>query len=122
MLGAMVSGLATFLSLSTGALLSMVVQVRFLAWEYLKKPSKFRWRLIAALAVLAYVIIDLLSNRLPFHVLVTYGTITSDSSYNHILIWDHGTRTVENFPFFGRDRQLRIGRQQRDTCQRAFGL
>jgi len=51
--------------------------------------------------VLAYVVIDLLSNRTPFHVLITYATFNTGSSYNRILIWRYGMENVWVNPWFG---------------------
>jgi hypothetical protein len=47
------------------------------------------------------VIIDLFSNRTPFHVVVTYLTFSTGSAYNRLLIWEYGTAEVWRHPFFG---------------------
>jgi hypothetical protein len=88
-------------SLSSGPLLAASVQIGLKIWDRITKNINRRWRLLAILTVAAYVIIDILSNRTPFHVIVTYMTFRLASSYNRILIWDWGTRSVEKFPVFG---------------------
>lgn len=92
---------ATFFSLSAGALLSLVVQSIFIGWETVLRALRRRWTLFLVLAVLGYVTIDLLSNRTPFHVLVTYGTFYQTSAYSRINIWNFGIENVWANPVFG---------------------
>jgi len=92
---------AVFCSLSSGPLLGASVQVALKIWDYFTTSIRNRWRLFASLVAVAYVAVDFMSNRTPFHVLVTYMTFRLTSSYNRILIWEWGTRSVENYPVFG---------------------
>lgn len=48
-----------------------------------------------------YLWIDLMSNRSPFHVFVTYLTFSTQSAYNRINIWNYGTAEVARHPWFG---------------------
>ena len=98
---ALVIALSTFFSLSTGALISFVMQCVFITWEAATRPSAKRWRVFAWGAVGAYFLIDVLSNRSPFHVLVDYASFNSGSAYNRILIWQYGTNNVSANPIFG---------------------
>ncbi len=100
-IAAPLAAVATVFSLSTGALIAIVVQVIFISWETILRTLRARWRLFAALSVAAYIFIDLLSNRTPFHVLVTYGTFSTGSAYNRIHIWNYGTDNVADNPIFG---------------------
>lgn len=98
----MITGLATMVSLSAGAFLSFSFQVLLIGWELVTKSRiDHRWRLFAILAACFYVLIDLLSNRTPFHVLVTYATFSTNSAYTRILIWQHGLDNVWENPLFG---------------------
>ena len=91
----------TVFSLSTGALISFVMQTVFIIWELIMRAMSRRWTLFAWLSAAAYVIVDLGSNRTPFHVLVTYASFNTGSAYNRILIWRFGTDNVEQNPIFG---------------------
>ncbi len=93
--------MATIFSLSTGALISFIMQAAFISWDSIMKALKRRWTLFVILAILGYILIDLLSNRTPFHVLVTYATFSTGSAYNRILIWQYGTENVWANPIFG---------------------
>ncbi len=98
---AVITGAATVFSLSTGALISYVIQSTFIGWETILRVLKRRWTLFTILVIVAYIGIDLLSNRTPFHVLVTYASFSTGSAYNRILIWQFGTENVWNSPLFG---------------------
>lgn len=93
--------LVSCLSLSTGALLSLNVQLGLMIWNRVLRTVKSRWRLLLGLLVCAYLAIDVLSSRTPFHVFVTYATFNQSSSYNRILIWQYGSAEVWRHPFFG---------------------
>ena len=99
--GVIVAVMNTIFSLSTGALLSIVAQTAFVTWEAIMKTTRNRWRLFAILSATGYIVIDLISNRSPFHVLVSYATFSSGSAYNRILIWRYGSDNVWANPFFG---------------------
>ncbi len=93
--------ITTILSLSTGALISVVMQFCFILWEFATVRIYWRWRLFAGLSVVAYVATDLFSNRSPVHVLVTYASFNSHSAYARIQIWEWGTENVATHPWFG---------------------
>ncbi|ODP36464.1 O-antigen ligase family protein [Sphingomonas turrisvirgatae] len=95
---AVVSGVMSF---STGALLSMNIQFGLMLWGYLFRSVKNRWKILIWLVIAAYVTVDLLSNRTPFHVFVDYATFNSQSSYNRILIWEFGSAAVMGAPILG---------------------
>jgi hypothetical protein len=90
-----------FLSLSTGALTAFVAQLALIGWDKATFRVNRRWAILGGLALTAYVAVDLLSNRTPFHVFVTYLTFNMDSAYNRIHIWNYGTAEVLRHPFFG---------------------
>ena len=99
--GALAAAIGAFTSLSTGALLSLNVQFGLMAWNFVFKGWRNRWKLLLAAIAVAYVLVDLASTRSPFHVFVNYGTFSSSSSYNRILIWQFGSAEALRNPFFG---------------------
>lgn len=99
--GAPIVVLSTIFSLSTGALISLVMQTIFIAWEKISGFIDRRWTLFGILSVISYFVVDMLSNRTPFHVLVTYASFNTGSAYNRILIWRYGTDNVEQNPLWG---------------------
>ena len=77
------------------------MQTGLIGWEVLTRGIRARWRLLSLGCVLAYFSIDLLSNRTPFHVIVTYLTFNVQTGYNRILIWQYGSAEVLRHPIFG---------------------
>ncbi len=90
-----------FFSLSTGAFLGLTVQTGILAWGMILHRFSWRWKLLAVLAVTAYVGVDLLSNRTPFEVFVSYGTFNQGTGYHRILIFIYGMEHVWVNPILG---------------------
>ena len=60
-----------------------------------------RWLILTAIFICIYLIVDLLSNRSPFHVIVSYLTFSTNSAYHRILIWNYGSAEVLRHPLFG---------------------
>jgi hypothetical protein len=100
-IGVPAAAVATLFSLSTGALISVTMQFYFIAWELITGRFPWRWRLFLGLSVLAYFVIDLISNRTPFHVLVTYASFNTGTAYARIQIWEWGVQNVKAHPWFG---------------------
>jgi hypothetical protein len=99
--GTALAFVGTFVSLSSGALLSVVFQTIFMGWEMMTKSIPRRWTIFSILFLLLNITIDLLSNRTPFHVLVSYATFNSGTAYYRILIWEYGIENVWTNPMFG---------------------
>lgn len=98
-------GFTGFLSLSTGALLGMVVQTGFFVYEYITThifQVARRWRLLAFTTIFFYVVIDLLSNRTPVTIFISVATFNTGAAYNRVLIWKYGSAVMWDNPIFGR--------------------
>lgn len=93
--------ISTFFSLSTGALFAVVIQAFLILYEAVTAPNPSRWRIFAWGSVIAYIILDMLTTKSPFHTLVHRATFSASSSYNRILIWNYGTENVAKHPIFG---------------------
>jgi O-antigen ligase len=93
--------LSVFLSLSSGALLAVILQVGLLTWVYMTRKIERRWLLLVGMFALAYVVVDLLSNRTPYKVFMSYATFSSQTAYYRSIIFDWGMINVWNNPIFG---------------------
>lgn len=98
---AIIVAFAGVLSVSSGVISSLMVQIILILWDRNTKSIKSRWKIFGAILVSFYFIIDLISNRSPFHVIVSYLTFSAGSAYNRILIWNYGTAEVWRHPIFG---------------------
>jgi O-antigen ligase len=92
---------ATFFSLSTGAFLAVGTQILLTGYEFITRTVKARWKILITLCVITYIVIDLLSNRSPFEVFVSYMTFDQSTSYNRVRIWNFGTAQIWRTPLFG---------------------
>ena len=88
-------------SVSSGALLAAMLQYGLIAWEILMRKVVGRWLILLALFVLMYIAIDILSNRTPIRVLMSYATFSAHTAYYRSIIIDWGLVNVWNSPFFG---------------------
>jgi hypothetical protein len=89
------------LSLSAGALLPLFFQVMLIAWDFITKGIRRRWVVISVLFMFIFFVIDMLSNRTPFEVFISYLTFNYGSAYNRVLIWRYGSQNVLDNPILG---------------------
>jgi hypothetical protein len=94
-------GLATFLSLSSGAFVAMGIQMLLVGWDRFTRGIAHRWMILGGLFATGWIFLSFLSNRSPIKVFISYMTFSAHSAYNRILIWQFGTKEVERHPFFG---------------------
>lgn len=100
----LVSGLAcfaVFCSLSSGALIPLMLQIFLISWNAVFNRVTGRWLLLAGLLALAYIAIDLASNRTPLRVFMSYATFSADTAYWRFAINTYGMQNVWANPIFG---------------------
>lgn len=90
-----------FLALSSGALLAMVLQIALIGWSLIFAKIQWRWWLLVGLFALAYVVIDILSNRSPIRVFMSYATFSAHNAYWRGIIFEWGMKNVWANPIFG---------------------
>ncbi|TFL17130.1 O-antigen ligase family protein [Jannaschia formosa] len=88
----------TFVSLSSAPLLACLLQVGLLGWGWM---TGGRWKLLFAGAVLAYVAVDLASNRTPVTILIETLTFNSFTGWVRLAIFDAGWAAVMSSPVWG---------------------
>jgi O-Antigen ligase len=94
-------GLSVFLSLSSGALLSVALQLGLIFWAWAMQPVKRKWLVLMLVFATLYVLIDLLSSRTPFRVFLTYATFSTHNAYWRAIIFEWGIKNVVDNPIFG---------------------
>ncbi|MEK1932440.1 MAG: O-antigen ligase domain-containing protein, partial [Pararhizobium sp.] len=100
-----------FLSLSSGPITALVAQVSLVFWNWLLAKDVRRWQYLWAILAAMYTFISLASNQTVFEFLLTYFSFETASAYFRVLIWEYGTESVLNHPFFG----VRFGRWDRPS-------
>lgn len=92
---------SVFLSLSSGALLPVILQVFCIFWALALGNFRKRWLVLLGLFVLIYIAISLLSNRPPIRVFMTYATFSAHNAYWRGIIFEWGMFNVWKSPIFG---------------------
>ena len=100
-LTALLIGFCVFLSLSSGALLPLILQVFFIFWASMLGSIRQRWLVLLGLFFLAYIGIALLSNRPPIRVFMTYATFSAHNAYWRGIIFEWGMVNIWKSPIFG---------------------
>ena len=101
LLGLSSAVLASFLALSSGAFLSVLLQLLLIIWAYTWAEGRTRWFVLIGLCCIAYVLIDLASNRTPVRVFFSYATFSAHNAYWRGLIFEWGMVNVWQNPIFG---------------------
>ena len=96
-----ISIFASFLALSSGAFLSVLLQVFLILWTLVFPRWDKRWLFLAGLCVVAYISIDLISNRTPVRVFFSYATFSVHNAYWRGIIFEWGMLNVWQNPIFG---------------------
>lgn len=100
LLSAIIS-LCVFFSLSSGALLALLLQMGLIFWAWVLRPLKYKWVLLILVIAFTYILIDILSNRTPIRVFMTYATFSPYNAYWRGLIFEYGIQNVLDNPIFG---------------------
>ena len=90
-----------FVSLSSGALLAMIMHIILIGWAAIFLRTGKVWTLLLITTVIAYVAVDLLSDRTPVRVFFSYATFSSHNAYWRGIIFDWGMRNVWANPVYG---------------------
>lgn len=98
---AILAAVGGFLSLSTVALLQIVLQFGALGWNAALRFVRSRWKILLIGFVTTYVLLDLASNRSPLRVFISYATFNASTGYHRVHIWNYGSQNVIDNPIFG---------------------
>jgi len=99
-MSAIVGG-GVFMGLSAAPLLSMILQLSLISWAFVFRNHPMRWWYLIFLFVCMYVTIDLISNRTPVKVLMSYATFSPQTAYYRAVINEWGYFNVSQNPIFG---------------------
>lgn len=96
-----VMSFCVFMSLSSGALLPIFLQIFMMGWAWAFRWTRLRWLLLALLVLAGYIAVDLISNRPPMIAILSYITFSSWNAYWRALIFEYGMQNVWDNPWFG---------------------
>lgn len=92
---------AGLLALSSGAILAIAIQLGLIIWAALFDKNAKRWAILLGLIIFCYVFVDILSNRSPLQVFMSYATFSAHSAYWRSTIFEWGMVNVWANPLFG---------------------
>lgn len=87
-------GACTFLALSSGAILAVLLQIALMSWYWIFRKYNARWWLLAGLFALAYVFVDIMSTRSPVRVFMTYASFNAQTAFFRGAINEWGMMNV----------------------------
>jgi O-antigen ligase len=93
--------LSVLVSLSSGPISALAAQVLLLAWGWSLKAIKLRWKILIGLVALAWLLVELFAKRSVPQILFASFALDVESAYFRLLIWDYGTQSAMNHPWFG---------------------
>ena len=88
-------------SVSSGALLPMILQFGLMLWGYVFNRIRARWLILCGLLIFSYLVVDAFSNRSPITVFLSYATLSPDTAYARIHIFEFGMNNVWKHPYLG---------------------
>lgn len=88
------------LSLSSGPLSGLMMQLALMTWNRALGWLRARWMLLLSLIALFVVAVDLFAKRPLPNILLSFA-FDPDSAFFRIVIWTYGTQSVANHPLFG---------------------
>ncbi|PTR14272.1 O-antigen ligase family protein [Cereibacter azotoformans] len=94
-------GLATFLSVSSGAVLAVLLQLGVLAWYRIAQKVGPPWRVLLASGSLLYIALELASTKNAFAAISGRLAFNAQTAYYRTLIWDYGSAQIMRTPIFG---------------------
>ena len=96
-----VISLATFVSMSSAPIAGMVLQFMLISWNSLFRRFEWRWKIVWAIALIAYLVVEFGSNQTPVKLYISYFTFDPQTGWYRLLIWEYGSAAVANHPWFG---------------------
>lgn len=99
--GASAGILGSFLALSSGAFLSVLLQLFLIGWLLAFGARRPAWVGLLSVAAIGYLLVDLASNRTPVRVFFSYATFSAHNAYWRGIIFEWGMVNVAQNPVFG---------------------
>lgn len=94
-------GVATFMSVSAGPVMGLMVAGGIAVWDRLTRTVLHRWWILAGGGVALWFLVGLLSERPLMRVLAHYTAFSAHTGYYRISIWEYGLGNVRENPLFG---------------------
>lgn len=97
----LIVAMGVFFSVSSGAMLPMILQFMLIFWAWALDKVSSRWIIFMSLTAFVYVVVDMISNRTPVQVFLSYATFSPHNAYWRVLIFEWGMKNVWMHPLYG---------------------
>lgn len=93
--------LTAALCLSAGPMTGMVAQIFLIFWNWALKAVDARWKVLAILVAALWIFLEVMANRSPAQIFISYFSFNSNSAFLRLHIWNYGTASILAHPLFG---------------------
>ncbi len=94
-------GFCCFLSVSSGPVLALAVQIGLIGWAWVMKWSNYRWTIFTVLVVIGYAIIEVLSDRSGIYAVVQRLSFNPATAFSRRILFEYGIEQIGRTPFLG---------------------
>ena len=98
---AMLVPVTAFLSMSSAPVAGLIMQGALMLWNRVLRQYRARWKLLGALVLVAYLIVEFGSNQTPVQFYISKFTFDQQTGWVRLLIWQYGSASVLDHPLFG---------------------
>jgi hypothetical protein len=89
---------ACFSSMSSGAVLNLILQGQLMLWGWATKGA---WKVLMLGFLATWILLSVATERGPIRLMIRYFTFNSDTGWGRIHIWNHGIDDALANPIFG---------------------
>ena len=93
--------LATLMSLSSGPIGSMMMQIFLIAWRTVLRGVRVRWTLFFGLLLWVVVVLEVAAKRSALTIITSSFMFDPQTYWYRTLIWTYGSQAALNHPLFG---------------------
>lgn len=97
-----IAAVCSFFTVSSAALLGLVVGGALIMYDWLsERIANFSWRIFFVAAGVLVFLAETATGSGTYGLILRFASMNSFSSYNRVLIWEYGTKSVAKYPWFG---------------------
>lgn len=93
--------IGVFLSLSSGALLAVIIQLILFSWSVIFHKIKAKWTILVILVTISIIGVSIISGDSPIRVFMRYASFSTHNAFWRGIIFEYGILNVGQNPIFG---------------------
>lgn len=94
-------GLGALPPLSSAPVISLVIQGSLIAWRYIMRGKRYKWKLLAYLFIVPVLALELFTSKGAVGFVIDNFTYNPTTGYYRVWIWEYGIAQIERTPLFG---------------------